>query len=171
MKRGSGRTRSTRRRAAPGTAPFGWIRVPTGPIPLAARDELARRLQAHIARKWPGRVAKLLLKFHGAYAYVGMVEGKPKTGGPPPVERYVEEDEVPTSLCRLGYYPSGDEWAFAFFTYSGMKYEPSMTESGSFDATPEEAFDTCAQLHLQPFIDVAPHGRGKGGRKQRGRAH
>ena len=144
-----------------------WVRVPKGPIPQAVRDELARRLQTHIATTWPGRVAKLFLRFHGAYAYVAVVEatprrGRPKTGDLPPVARYVEGDEVPMSFCRLGYYtPSADDWAFAFFSYSHMKYEPSMTESGSFDATPEEAFDTCAGLHLETYPDVVPRKRGK----------
>jgi hypothetical protein len=37
---------------------------------------------------------------------------------------------------------------FAFYTYSNEKYELSVFPSGDFYGTPEEAFDTAAQVYL-----------------------
>ena len=50
---------------------------------------------------------------------------------------------TPLHLCRLRYCGK-DEWSVAFFTYSHMKYEPCVFESGSFYGTPEEGLDVGA---------------------------
>jgi hypothetical protein len=36
----------------------------------------------------------------------------------------------------------------AFYTYSNEKYEPCLFNNGTFEGTPEEAFDTAA-VYLQ----------------------
>jgi len=41
-----------------------------------------------------------------------------------------------------------DAWECAFFRYSDEKYELSLGASGSFEATPEEAFDCSARIYL-----------------------
>ncbi len=58
-------------------------------------------------------------------------------------------DATPTHLCRLGFLGNMDRWAFAFYKYSDEKYELSVGPSGSFEVTPEEAFDCAAGLYLQ----------------------
>ena len=57
-------------------------------------------------------------------------------------------DTTPTHLCRLGYLESADRVACAFFKYSDERYEPSVVLSGSFEATPGEAFDCSAGVYL-----------------------
>ena len=37
-----------------------------------------------------------------------------------------------------------DAWGLAFYTYSNEKYEVSMYPNGTFEGTPEEAFDVGA---------------------------
>jgi hypothetical protein len=127
-----------------------WIQIPAprGPIPARIREELSARLERHAAKKWKGRVKKVLLRFRGAYAYVGAVEARPGEKKPPQVCRHIEKGEVPTELCRLGFLGGVDRWEYAFYKYSDEKYERSLCASGTFVATPEEAFD-CSAVYLQ----------------------
>jgi hypothetical protein len=125
-----------------------WTLRPKGPIPKGVREELADRLLRHVARRWTGRVRKILLRFHGAYAYIAAVEASKGENLPSQVCRYVDEGEVPVELCRLGYLASIDRWAYAFFKYSDECYAPSVVASGSFQATPEQAFDCAAGVYL-----------------------
>ena len=57
-------------------------------------------------------------------------------------------DATPLQLCRLGYLASVERWAFAFYRYSDEAYEPSVFPSGSFEGSPEEAFDCSAGVYL-----------------------
>jgi hypothetical protein len=125
-----------------------WVLRPKGPIPKGVRDELAARLLRHVTKRWTGRVRKVLLRFHGAYAYVAVIEAANGEKAQPHVCRYREEGEVPLELCRLGYLRSIDRWAYAFFKYSDECYAPSVVASGSFLATPEQAFDCAAGVYL-----------------------
>jgi hypothetical protein len=67
---------------------------------------------------------------------------------PPQVCRYIQVGEIPVDLCRLGYLGSIDRWAYAFFKYSDECYAPSVVASGSFVATPEQAFDCASEVYL-----------------------
>ena len=125
-----------------------WILRPKGPIPEAVREKLATRLLRHVTRRWTGRVRKILLRFHGAYAYVAAVEAARGEKVEPQVCRYIEEGEVPLQLCRLGYIANIDHWMYAFFKYSDECYAPSVVASGSFLATPEQAFDCAAGVYV-----------------------
>ncbi len=125
-----------------------WVLRPRGPIHEGVRKELAARLLRHVRRRWTGRVRRILLRFHGAYAYVAVVETARGEKVEPRVCRYIEEGEVPLQLCRLGYVASIDQWAYSFFKYSDGRYEPSVVASGSFLATPEQAFDCAAGVYL-----------------------
>lgn len=118
------------------------------PISDPVRRQLADRLLRHVNERWKGRVRKILLRFHGRYAYVAAVEAERGEQVLPRVCRHVDAGEVPTELCRLGYLGSIDRWEYAFFKYSDEKYAPSISASGSFVATPEQAFDTSA-IYLQ----------------------
>lgn len=61
------------------------------------------------------------------------------------VRKYFERlRNTPIHLCRLRYFGDENRWTLAFYTYSQEKYEPSVFNSGSFDGTPEEAFEICA---------------------------
>lgn len=138
-----------------------WVRVPKGPIPESVRQQFVERLQRHVARRWRGRVKKVFLKFGRAYVYVAALEGKPGGDGRPEVARYAKDDEIPVNLCRLGYLGSPDEWQYAFFKYSDERYEESVGRSGRFEVTPEEAFDTSAEVYLKPlpWLERAPRAR------------
>jgi hypothetical protein len=125
-----------------------WVLRPKGPIPKGVREELAARLLRHVTKRWTGHVRKLLLRFHGGYAYVAVVEAARGEKVQPQVCRYVEEGEVPLHLCRLGYLASVDRWAYAFFKYSDECYMSSAVASGSFQAMPEQAFDCAAGVYL-----------------------
>jgi hypothetical protein len=121
---------------------------PKGPIPESVRAELAARLLRHVEKKWKGRVGKILLRFRGAYVYIAIVEVQKGKEAPPQICRYTQVGEVPVELCRLGYLGSIDRWAYAFFKYSDERYAPSVVASGSFVATPEQAFDCAAEVYL-----------------------
>ena len=54
----------------------------------------------------------------------------------------------PVRLCRLGYLADHDRWQYAFYMYGDEKYAPSLVASGSFEATPEQAFDCSAGRYL-----------------------
>ena len=126
-----------------------WKRGPSNqPVPESVQQELAARLLRHVTKHWKNRVRKILLRFHGRYAYVAVVEAAPGEETDPQVCRYVEEEEYPLQLCRLGYIGSRNRWEYAFFKYSTEKYAPSVCASGSFVATPEEAFNSSA-VYLQ----------------------
>ena len=60
-------------------------------------------------------------------------------------------------LCRLGCLGSVNKWEYAFFKYSDMKYALSLVASGSFEATPEEAFDCSAGVYLPQRVGTDSH--------------
>lgn len=125
-----------------------WVQVPRpkGRIPERVREALRERLEAHARTEWARRCRSVLVRFRGPFAYVDAVPDEPPFAvGPDGAGQIAEE---PVQLCRLGYLGGPDRWAFAFFTYAHMRYEPSVVWSGSFVATPEEAFDCAAQVHL-----------------------
>lgn len=121
-----------------------WVRVPRGPIPKAVQGALVARLERHAQTEWKDRCSAVLVRFRGAYAYVDAL--------PLDRERHSEaglgEEPTPLRLCRLGYLGDDKRWQYAFFKYSDMKYELSLVASGSFEATPEEAFDCSAGVYL-----------------------
>lgn len=126
-----------------------WVQRPKTPIPSAVRDGLRARLERHAAGAWPMRCERVTLRFRGGYAYVAAVSrDRLDVGGPASKDRGNTE-EADTRLCRLGYLGSADRWAFAFYKYSDDTYEPSFLPTGSFEGSPEEAFDCAAQVYLQ----------------------
>jgi hypothetical protein len=147
-----------------------WAPAPKGPIPKDVREELAVCLLRHAEKKWGGRVRKILLRFHGVYAYVAAVEAARGEKSPPKVCRYIERGEVPVELCRLGYLGRwSDRWTYAFFKYSDHCYAPSVVASGSFEATPEQAFDCAAGVYIG--VDDPARGvkRRPSGKKRQGK--
>lgn len=65
-----------------------------------------------------------------------------------PRERREHLEAIPIRLFRLRYLGSDDAWEYAFFKYSDEKYELSLGASGSFKATPDEAFYCSARIYL-----------------------
>jgi len=48
----------------------------------------------------------------------------------------------------LRYFGREEGWGFAFYTYSGNRYELSIFPSGEFFGPPEEALQVSAGLYL-----------------------
>ena len=112
------------------------------------RDALEARLAKHARARWQGRCRAVIVRFRGRFAYVDAI----------PDERPSQATQIRNAggriepslmhLCRLGYLGRLDRWEYAFFKYSDMKYELSVVASGSFVATPEQAFDCSAGVYL-----------------------
>ncbi len=125
-----------------------WVRAPRGPIPKAVQDALRARLEKRARAKWKGRCRGVVVRFRGAYAYVDAfpLEDPPMSWHTP--EQRARIAATPMRLCRLGYLGSLDRWQYAFYKYSDEKYALSVVASGSFEATPEQAFDCAAGVYL-----------------------
>ena len=105
-------------------------------------------LQKHARTKWKQRCRAIVVRFRGAFAYVDAFPLEPwYSPGATPEQRAVI-DATPMRLCRLGYLGSLHRWEYAFFRYSDERYAASVVASGSFEATPEEAFDCSAAVYL-----------------------
>lgn len=101
-------------------------------IPLRAQWLLKQRLEKHVATERKNQCRSVVIRFRGAFAYVDAF----------PAKQDDPADATPIHLCRLRWLGSVDRWEFSFFKHSSEKYERSFTMSGSFVASPEEAFDT-----------------------------
>ena len=84
----------------------------------------------------------------GVFAYIDTFSVHWYMPGTTPEEK-ARIDATPTHLCRLGYFGNPDLWEYALYKYSDEKYEPSVVASGSFEATPEEAFNCSAAVYLE----------------------
>ena len=99
-------------------------------MPPGAQLRTQRRIRAHAEANYAGRFNRLDIRFRGAFCYVDAYID------PPPAER--------VHLCRLRYFGNEEAWSVAFYTYSHERYEPSVFANGTFQGTPEEAFDLAA---------------------------
>ena len=129
----------------------GWIRgrVSGGKIPERVQAALRQRLEHHAAERYAGRCREVLVRFRGQYAYVDAFTAKEDVPSGANAEKVERIRATPIHLCRLGYLGNPERWSFAFYKYSTERYEPSLTRACSFEATPEEAFDTGA-VYLTP---------------------
>ncbi len=76
--------------------------------------------------------------------------GWPPADWPETREEHLERlRNTPTHLCRLRYFGDQERWGFAFYTYSGERYELSVFPSGEFLGPPEEAFQVAAGAYLR----------------------
>ncbi len=121
-----------------------WMRWPSKPIPAPVRRDLEGRLARHAARRWPGRLSKLLFKYRGAFVRIAGVEGTPGRDGLPTMASYVLAGEIPIEFCRLGWYGDMEGWQYAVFTYRDEKHHVDP----SADVTPEHALDRAAGYML-----------------------
>lgn len=119
-------------------------------IPETKKQEVTRRIEAYAAENYAGQYTRLEIRFRGQFCYIDAYT-EPQIGPNWPPEDWSETREemierlrnTPTHLCRLRYF-GGDEWGFAFYTYSSEKYELSIFPNGTFTGTPEEAFAASA---------------------------
>ncbi len=126
-----------------------WPGAPRGPIPKRTQDALRARLEKHARTEWMGRCRDVIIRFRGAFAYIdALAVNNWYMPGTTPEEK-ARIDATPTHLCRLGYLGNPHLWMYAFYKYSDDKYETSVVASGSFKATPEEAFDCSAGVYLE----------------------
>lgn len=129
-------------------ASYVWVRKPLGPIPKAVQESLRARLAKHVRAKWQGRCREVAVRFRGGYAYIDAYPAKRDDLSRASPEERAIIDATPIHLCRLGYLGTGGVWEYAFFKYSDEKYALSLVASGSFEATPEQAFDCAAGVYL-----------------------
>lgn len=125
-------------------------------IPAAVRQRTERRILSYAEAHYAGKFTRLGIRFRGVFCYIDayteptepsesllQITGETR-------EQYLERcRNIPIHLCRLRYFEE-ERWSMAFFTYSNEKYEPSVFNTGSFEGTPEEGFETAA-IYLQDF--------------------
>ena len=93
----------------------------------AVRLRTERRIRAYAQAHYYGKFTRLDIRFRGALCYI---------------DAYTEPRQVvPLHLCRLRYFGDEEAWTMAFYTYSHEKYEPCVFGNGTFQGTPEEAFE------------------------------
>ncbi len=102
-------------------------------IPPGVLERLESRLKAQAAERWPN-CRRVVIRQRGQFAYV---------------DAQGTQDSQPEPLCRLRYTGDMETWEFAYFTWSGERYEPSLLSSGLPFGSPEECFDTAAFTVLQ----------------------
>ncbi len=99
--------------------------------PESTKTSLRQRLNAHARERWP-QLAGVLVRYHGAFAYV---DGQLPGG-------------ITLRLCRLRYSGSAHTWGFAIYRASHDDYEPSILPSGYPAGSPPEALDCACGLYL-----------------------
>ena len=123
-------------------------------IPKVVQERTRRRILEHAEKEYKGRYVSLDIRFRGSLCYIdAYVEPDvpknwpPKDWGETRDEMIVRLRKTPLHLVRLRYFGGDERWSLAYFTYSNERYTPCVFHSGSFQGTPEEAFDTGA-THL-----------------------
>jgi hypothetical protein len=121
-------------------------------IPPDVQAQTRARIETFAAEHYAGKYIRLDIRFRGKFCYIAAY-----TEPPPyyPSPSFPETEEAyrarlmstPEPLCRLRYH-GGDQWDMAFYKYSDEKYELCILNTGSFFGTPEEGFDTAAQVYL-----------------------
>lgn len=120
-------------------------------IPDTIKRRIRQRILYHAEKHYAGRCNRIDVRFRGQFCYIDAYT-EPKVSKNYDPELYGESREkhierlrnTPTHLCRLRYFGDENRWSMAFYTYSHEKYEPCIFDNGSWQGTPEEAFDTSA---------------------------
>jgi len=126
-------------------------------IPDSVKPRVEARLRRYAEEHFAGRYTRLDIRFRGQFCYVdAYAEPEPPAPGWPPPGWHETRDEMmerlrssPTHLCRLRYFRDEERWGFAFYTYSGERYELAVFPSGEFFGPPEDAFEVSARMYLQ----------------------
>jgi hypothetical protein len=101
--------------------------------PLSAVIKEMASIRSHADAHYAGKFRSLDIRFRGALCYI---------------DAWVDEARAPLHLCRLRFFGNENAWSLAFYTYSHERYEPTFFPNGTFQGTPEEAFDVGA-VYLQ----------------------
>ncbi len=119
-------------------------------ISAAVRERTENRIRAYARQHYAGKYLRLDIRFRGALCYIdAFKEPEPpsrellKLRGETKEQAMKRMRDHPIHLCRIRHF-SEDRWSFAFYTYSNEKYSPCVFSSGSFEGTPEEAFESSA---------------------------
>ncbi|HEX5505425.1 MAG TPA: hypothetical protein VFW96_22600 [Thermomicrobiales bacterium] len=137
-----------------------WVFAPDSGgvrVPDTLKPEIERRIRRYAEEHFAGRYTRLDVRFRGQFCYIdAYTEPDLAPGWPPPDWHESREEmlarlrETPTHLCRLRYFGDrGERWGFAFYTYSGERYELAIFPSGEFFGPPEEAFRVSAEAYLR----------------------
>lgn len=124
-------------------------------IPERIKPGIEARIRRYAEEHFKDRYTRLDIRFRGQFCYVdAYVEPEPPGPNWPPADWLESREEymdrlrsTPVHLCRLRFF--GEErWGFAFYTYSGERYELAAFSSGAFVGPPEEAFEAAASAYL-----------------------
>ena len=123
-------------------------------IPASVQTDVEQRIRKVGKENFKGSYTRLEIRFRGQFCYIDaytepeMSESWPPPDWPETRAEYLERMRTtPVHLCRLRYF-GNDQWGFAFFAYSGEKYELSSFPNGEFMGTPEDAFFVSANVYL-----------------------
>jgi hypothetical protein len=111
-------------------------------IPEKVQQEVTQRIERYAREHFAGRYLRLEFRFRNQLCYI---DAWTKPDRKLPGDHRPEEHL--THLCRLRYF-GADRWSYAFYKYSDERYTLSVTASGDFFCTPEQAFATSAGVYL-----------------------
>jgi hypothetical protein len=124
-------------------------------IPEAVKRRTEERIRRYAEAHFAGRYTRLDIRFRGQFCYIDaytepqLLDGWPPPDFPESREEYEERlRNTPTHLCRLRYFGDEELWGFAFYTYSGERYELSVFPNGDFFGPPEAAFQAATEAYL-----------------------
>lgn len=119
-------------------------------IPHKERPKIRQRILDHAEQHYAGKYDRIDVWFRGKFCYIDAYvepavpkDFDAKVFGESREEHIERLRKTPIHLCRLRYFRD-DGWSMAFYAYSSEQYEPSVFSSGSWEGTPEEAFDASA---------------------------
>ena len=120
-------------------------------IPDAVKPRIRQRILDHAQKHYSGKYDRIEVRFRGKFCHIDAYtepyvpdDYDPDLLGESRQEHIERLRDTPTHLCRLRYFGDENRWSMAFYTYSHERYEPCIFDSGSWEGTPEEAFDTSA---------------------------
>ncbi|MEA2078949.1 MAG: hypothetical protein U9P00_03675 [Pseudomonadota bacterium] len=129
-----------------------WVKDPHSggvKIPERIKELVKMRILTYAETHYAGKYTRIDIRFKRCFCYIDAYQEPvvPDDYDPSLLnetrEEYFERlRNTPMHLCRLRYVGDEEQWTMAFYTYSHMKYEPSVFDSGEFYGTPEEAFQT-----------------------------
>jgi|SRR5665213_1676432 len=136
-----------------------WVFAPNSGgvrIPDTVQRRTEQRIRLYAEEHFAGRYTRLAIRYRGQFCYIdAYTEPEPLGPGWPPPDWPESREGIqerlrntPTHLCRLRYFGDEEGWGFAFYAYSGDRYELSIFPSGEFFGPPEDAFEAAAEVYL-----------------------
>jgi hypothetical protein len=120
-------------------------------IPGRAKDRIRQRFLKDAEAHYAGKYLRIEVRFRSQFCYIDAYTEPHLSDDYDQQLLGVSRDQhieqmrnTPTHLCRLRYFGEEERWSMDFFTYSHEKYEPCVFNDGSWQGTPEQAFDASA---------------------------